>query len=83
MKKLVKYAQQTEDMRTVTIVFNPGAANEKTEGVQVPKGLQVEFYADSSDENPYTLYADAACTQVMELDTDVNSDLTVYIKWNE
>lgn len=83
MKKLVEYAQQTEDMRTVTIVFNPGADNEKTEGVQVPKGLQVEFYTDSSDENPFTLYADAACTQVMELDTDVNSDLTVYIKWNE
>lgn len=81
MKKLVEYAQQTENMRTVTFVSNPGTDNEKTESIQVPKGLQVDFFADSEDLD-FTLYADAACTQEIELNLDVDSDLTVYVKWN-
>ena len=83
MKKLVEYAQQTEDMRTVTVVSNPGTANEKTESIQVPKGLPVAFSADLDVEKTFTLYADAACTQTFEEEPDVNSDSTVYIKWNE
>ena len=85
MKKLVEYAQQTEDMRTVTVVFHSGAENEKSESIQVSKGLRVEFFADSEqpeEEAPFTMYADAACTQVIEEDLDVNSDVTIYIKWN-
>lgn len=88
MKKFVEYDQQTEDMRTVTVVSNPGAANEKTESIQVPKGLQVAIsdVVAVEDENytvTYTVYADAACTQTFEEEWDANSDLTVYIKWNE
>lgn len=84
MKKFVEYAQQTEDMRTVTVVFNSGAENEKSESIQVPKGLRVEIFADSEqpEEVLFTMYADAACTQVIEEDLDVNSDVTIYIKWN-
>jgi hypothetical protein len=88
MKKFVEYDQQTADMRTVTVVSNPGAENEKIESIQVPKGLQVAI-SDAvavEDENytvTYTVYADAACTQTFEEEWDANSDLTVYIKWDE
>jgi hypothetical protein len=85
MKKFVEYDQQTENLRTVTIVSNPGAANEKTESLQVPKGLQVACtsLADDYEETPYTLYTDAACTQTFEGEWDVNSDLTIYVKWTK
>ena len=56
---------------------------EKTESVKVAKGVQVAIAPDFLTEKTFTMYADAACTQVLEGDSDVNSDLTVYIKWNE
>lgn len=83
MKKFMEYDQQTENLRTVTIVSNPGASNEETETVKSPKGLQVVFTGFADDEKTYTLYADAACTQVFEADSDFNSDLTVYVKWDK
>jgi hypothetical protein len=83
MKKMAEYAQQTEDLRTVTVVFNPGAENEKTETIQVPKGVQIDLTSDYYVEESYTLYADAACTQPLPEDLDTNSDLTVYVKWGE
>ena len=83
MKAFLEYAQETENMRTVTIVSNPGAENEKTESIQAPKGLQVAISADFFAEEPFTLYADAACTQTFDEDWDVNSDLTIYVKWGE
>ena len=88
MKKFVEYDQQTANMRTVTVVSNPGSENEKIESIQVPKGLQVAIsdVVAVEDENytvTYTVYADAACTQTFEEEWDANSDLTVYIKWNE
>ena len=82
MKPYVEYTQQTEDLRTITIVSNPGADNEKTESVQVVKGLLVEISPDYLIEEPFTLYADADCTQVFE-DSDLNADVTVYVKWGE
>ena len=83
MKKMAEYAQQTEDLRTVTVVFNPGAENEKTETIQVPKGVQIDLTSDYYVEESYTLYADAACTQPLPEAPDTNSDLTVYVKWGE
>ena len=83
MKKFVEYDQLTADMRTVTVVSNPGAANEKTESIQVPKGLPVAFSTDLSVEKNFILYADAACTQAIPEELDTNSDVTVYIKWDE
>ena len=83
MEKLTEYAQQTENMRTITIISNPGTENEKTESIQAPKGLPVGFSNDWNVEKTFTLYADAACTQAIEEDPDVNSDVTVYIKWVE
>ena len=83
MRPLVNFDQETENLRTVTIVSNPGTADVKTESVQVSKGLTVAISADFLVEETFTLYTDAACTQVFEADTDVNADLTVYVKWGE
>ena len=83
MKPFLAYEQETENLRTVTIVSNPGAENEKTESIQTAKGLQVGFYPDWDVEKTFTMYADAACTQALDEAPDVNSDVTVYIKWDE
>ena len=83
MKPFLEYAKETENMRTVTIVSNPGAENEKIESIKAPKGLQVAISADFSIEEPFTLYTDAACTQPVEEEWDVDSDLTIYVKWGE
>ena len=83
MKPFLAFAQETEDMRTVTIVSNPGTENEKTESIQVPKGLQVAIGSDWDVEETFSVYEDAACTQPFEEMWDVNSDITIYVKWDE
>lgn len=83
MEKLTEYAQQTENMRTITIISNPGTDAEKTESVQAPKGMVAGLEADMSTDKAFTLYTDAACTQIFNEAPDVNSDVTVYIKWVE
>ena len=83
MEKLTEYAQQTENMRTITIISNPGTDAEKAESVQVPKGMVAGLEADMSTDKAFTLYTDAACTQIFNEAPDVNSDVTVYIKWVE
>jgi hypothetical protein len=83
MKPFLTYVQETENLRTVTIVSNPGTESEKTESIRVPVGLQVSLAPDWEIEEPFALYADAACTQTFESDWDVNSDLTVYVKWGK
>lgn len=83
MKKLVEFDTQTENLRTFTIVTNPGAENEKTEIVKAPKGLQIALSADLDVERSYTLYDDASCTNIREEDWDTESDVTVYVKWDE
>ena len=82
MKPFLAYEQETENMRTITIVSNPGTENEKTDSVKVAKGLLVALSPDWDVEETFTMYADAACTQMIEGDLDVNSDVTVYIKWD-
>ena len=84
MKTFMEYDQQTEDLRTITVVSNPGTENEQTQSVQVPKGLSggltsTAAYADRT----FAIYTDAVCTQLFEEAPDVNSDVTVYIKWDE
>lgn len=82
VKPYLAYANTT-DMRTVTIVSNPGTENEKIDTVQAPKGLLVAFSAEWDIEESFDIYADAECTQLIEDDVDLNSDMTVYIKWCE
>ena len=83
MNPFLAYEQETENLRTVTIVSNPGTENEKTESIQVAKGLQVTCSADYFVEEFFALYADAACTQTFEGEWDVNADITIYVKWGE
>ena len=83
MTIFLAYARETEDLRTVTIVSNPGTEAEKTESIQVPKGLQVALAADFDSEETFTVYADAACTQTFEGEWSVDTDLTLYVKWDE
>lgn len=83
MKPFIAYAQETENMRTVTIVSNPGTENEKTETVQVAKGLYFGFTPNIGVDKTFTQYADAACTEEFDEELDANSDVTVYIKWEE
>ena len=83
MKPFLAFAQETENMRTVTIVSNPGTENEKTESIQVPKGLQVAIGNDWGVEETFSVYEDAACTQPFEEEWDVNSDVTIYVKWDK
>lgn len=84
MKKFVEYDQQTENMRTVTVVFNSGTEKEKKELVISPKGLTVGLTSDLEfAEIPFDVYVDASCTQLIKESPDVNSDVTVYIKWKE
>ena len=84
MKTFMEYDQQTEDMRTITVVSNPGTEQEKTESVLSPKGLIVGLSPEAAyADRTFTLYTDAACTQPLEEAPDVNADVTVYIKWDE
>ena len=82
VKPFLAYDQDTANLRTVTIVSNPGTADEKTEAIQAPKGLTVSFAPDWDVEKIATAYADAACTQPLpDTPADTNADITVYLKW--
>lgn len=84
IKTFMEYDQQTEDMRTITVVSNPGTEQEKTESVLSPKGLIVGLSPEAAyADRTFTLYTDVACTQPLEEAPDVNADVTVYIKWDE
>ncbi|MBQ2384832.1 MAG: hypothetical protein II292_01345, partial [Clostridia bacterium] len=76
------YTEQTEDLRKVTVVSNPGAENEKTESVQIPKGLIAGFRYEEGDDYDFVLYVDAACTEEYDPYVNTDSDLTIYVKWS-
>jgi hypothetical protein len=84
LKTLLAYDQQTADLRTITVVSNPGAENEISQDVQVPKGLAVELSpADFESTETFVMYADADCTEEFFFSEDYDSDLTIYVKWGE
>ena len=82
VKTFLKYDNQTENLRNITVVSNPGTENEKIESVQVPKGLIIGFRYDEDDASEFHLYTDAACTESYDAYADTDSDLTIYIEWN-
>jgi hypothetical protein len=43
----------------------------------------IGFTPDFGLDKTFTVYADAACTQVVEWGQALDSDITVYIKWVE
>lgn len=81
VKTFLEYANQTENLRTITVVTNPGTDKEVSQSVQVPKDLLVglRYYEDS--EYTFEVYTDAACTEAYDPYADTASDLTIYVKW--
>lgn len=82
IKPFLAYAE-AENVCTITLVSNPGADNEKTDSIQAPRGVLFGVAAHWEIEEPVNLYADAACTQPLEAETLVDSDLTIYVRWGE
>ena len=81
VKTFLEYDNQTENLRNITVVSNPGMENEKIESVQVPMGLVIGFRYDENDAYEFHLYTDAACTELYDPYADTDSDLTIYVKW--
>lgn len=81
VKTFLEYENQTENLRTITVVTNPGTDKEASQSVQVPKDLLVglRYYEDS--EYTFEVYTDAACTEAYDPYADTASDLTIYVKW--
>ena len=82
LKTFLEYENRTENLRNVTVVSNPGIENEKTESVQVPKGLIIGFEYDDALAYVPEFYTDAACTESYDPFADTDADLTVYVKWS-
>lgn len=80
IKKFLEYEDQTEDLRTIALVFHVGTKDEKAEYVQVPRGLSLWLVLPEDAKEGFSVYADAACTVPHESNGDYTSDVTVYIK---
>ena len=83
LEAILKYANQTEDMRNVTIVSNPGTEKEISQNFRTPKGMIIGFSWDDVFADKVELYTNAACTEAYDPYVNVDSDLTVYVKWIE
>jgi hypothetical protein len=80
IKHFLEYENQTENLRTITLVFHVGTEKEKAECVQVPRGLALWLVLPDDATEGISVYADAACTVPHESNGDYTSDVTVYIK---
>ena len=80
IKAFQEYANQTEDLRTITLVFHSGTQQEKAEIIQAPKGLSVGLGLPVNATEVFSIYADAACTIPYQSNGDYTSDATIYIK---
>ena len=74
------YENQTEDLRTITMVFHSGTKKEKTEHIQSPKGISMGLAMPEGVTESISVYADAACTVPHQSNGDFTSDTAVYIK---
>jgi hypothetical protein len=81
--ELLGYVNQTENLRNVTVVSNPGTDKEESKSIQAPKGLIIGFEYDENLEYATEFYTDAACTEAYDPFADTDSDLTVYVKWSK
>ena len=80
VEHLRAFENQTEDLRTVTMVFHAGTKKEKVEQVQAPKGFSIWMVLPDDATESFSIYADAACTEPYQSNGDYTSDVTVYIK---
>jgi hypothetical protein len=83
VKTILGYDNQTENLRNVTIVSNPGTGRETSQSIQAPKGLIIGLQYDDELADAVEFYTDAACTEAYDPYADIDSDLTVYVKWAE
>ena len=83
MEAFLKYANQTEDLRKISVVSNPGTEKEISQDFQIPKGLIIGFTYDDAFADKVELYTDAACTEPYDPYMNTDSDLTIYVKWTE
>lgn len=81
VKTILSYENQTENLRNVTIVSNPGTEKEESKSIQVPKGLIVGLEFDDEFASAVEFYTDAACTEAYDPYAGIDSDLTIYVKW--
>ena len=65
----------SQDKRTVTVIADPGTADETVYEAQVGKGCMVQVFCSAEHPN---LYLDAECTQPEEFIDDYDSDLLLY-----
>jgi len=80
LDEIATRAKQTVNVRTVTVVVDPGTENEKTYSVSVPKGDGAVPHF--TEEYGYKLYLDVECTQRYYGGTDMTKDLTIYVPAN-
>jgi hypothetical protein len=81
--ELLGYVNQTENLRNVTVVSNPGTDKEESKSIQASKGLVIGVeYADDL-EYAVEFYTDAACTEAYDPFANTDFDLTVYVKWSK
>ena len=81
-KTFLQYANQTENLRTITVVNNPGTDKEVSKTFQAAKGLIIGLSYEEDSEYEFEVYTDAACTEAYDPYVNTDSDLTIYIKWN-
>jgi hypothetical protein len=82
LKTILAYENQVENLRNVTIISNPGTEKEERKSIQVPKGLIVGLEFDDAVASAVEFYTDAACTESYDPYAGTDSDLTIYVKWN-
>ena len=83
VKTFLEYDSQTENLRNVTVITNPGTEKEVSQNFQIPKGLVIGFTWSDDFEDKVGLYSDAACTESYDAYANTDSDLTIYVKWTE
>ncbi len=77
-KELAAEAFNSDEVCALTLVYNPGAADEETQGISIKRGTYVTFVSSTGN----LLYADAALTQPIDdtLPIDTNGEeMTVYV----
>ena len=76
---LLERLSNPENLRTITMIFNPDTAEERTEKISVPKGEGVRV--SNVEDKAAVFYKDSACTDVYTGGADPNEDMTVYVQF--
>ena len=83
VKTFLEYANQTENLRNITVVSNPGTEKEESKSIQAPKGLIIGLRYNEDSTYVFDVYTDAACTKAYDPYADTDSNLTIYVKWTK